>query len=138
MSSPIAKTASAVLIVLLLAALLFVQFSATNHDLTTRHAICPQHGEVVDLDGGDAAQNASTVAPQTTQLSGIRDSSSERHHQHCLFVSSRGIRNIFKVTKPQGIQLAKTAQHVVRARAELPHPSGALYLSAPKHSPPSA
>ena len=129
-------TRSAVLA--LLATLVFTQFSAISHELTTRHVICARHGEVVDLDGRDAGNLLTSSASQEAQLTGLPDEPADGHHHHCLFVSSRGQRNIFKVARPQAVELASLAQKFISGPAEAGYVSGAIYLSAPKHSPPEA
>jgi hypothetical protein len=124
-------------VLLLLAALVSAQYAAASHELTARHAICPQHGEVVDLDGpGPDLTSSIGGGAQGTQLSGIGDEPLRAHHRHCLFVSSHGKRNIFRASKPQGIQLPKVALHGISSVVDTPRLSGAIYLAAPKHSPP--
>ena len=132
-----AKTlATGSLVFLLLATLLFAQFAATNHELTVRHTICLQHGEVVDVEGRDAP-SATSVAPGT-QFSATNSEPLPTHHQHCLFVASRGKRNFFRVAKPSAAQLPRDAQPAVVSTSEVRRASVAAYLIAPKHSPPLA
>jgi hypothetical protein len=132
LSTVAARTA----MVALLAALLFAQFSATTHELTTQHAICPQHGDVVDLDGGNTDSDSESASEADTYFAVASDKPLTSHHQHCLFVSSRGQRSLVRLTKPQGVQLADVSRAVAPVRHDIPHVIGAIYLAAPKHSPP--
>lgn len=129
--------AAAGLALLLLGSILSTQFAATNHELTTLHAICPQHGELLDVDDQGPA-TAGSVATSSDSRFGLSGTPALGHHQHCLFVSSRGNRSIFKLSKPQVEPLAKPREVVVSARAESHPVSTAIHLLAPKHSPPSA
>jgi hypothetical protein len=131
------SVAAAGLALFLLVSILSTQFSATNHELTTLHAICPQHGELLDVDDRDSA-NAGGVATSADSRFGLSSTPARGHHQHCLFVSSRGNRSIFKLNKPQVEPLAKPRVAVAFARAESQPVSTAIHLLAPKHSPPSA
>jgi hypothetical protein len=124
--------------VLFLGAFLFVQFAATNHELTVQHAICVQHGEEIDLDGRDAGQSSAESLTNTDiRFTASTGSPSEQGHHHCLFVSSRHIRSVLKEVKLRGVQLAQVARYVISARPEAHPTSTAIYLAAPKHSPPS-
>src|SRR5437016_2677325 len=131
------SVAAAGVALVLLVSILSTQFSATNHELTTLHAICPQHGELIDVDDRDAG-SARGVATSTDSRFGLSGTPAQGHHQHCLFVSSRGNRSIFKLSKPHAEPLAKPRVAVVFARAESHPISTAIHLLAPKHSPPSA
>jgi hypothetical protein len=124
--------------VLFLGAFLFVQFAVTNHELTVRHAICVQHGEEIDLDGRDTGQSsAEGLSNIDVRFTASNGSPSEEGHHHCLFVSARHTRSVLKEVKLRGVQLAQVARQVVLARPEAHPTSTAIYLSAPKHSPPS-
>jgi hypothetical protein len=124
--------------VFFLGAFLFVQFAATNHELTVRHAICVQHGEEIDLDthAARATSVASLAGTDIRFLTSAGNSSEEGHH-HCLFVSSRHTRSVLKEVKLRGVQLAQVARYIISARPETHPTSTAIYLAAPKHSPPS-
>jgi hypothetical protein len=123
--------------VALLAALLFAQFSATTHELTAQHATCPEHGDVVDVDGQNTDAGSEITAPEATKyFADVSDKPPAGHHQHCLFVSSRGQRNLIRFTKPQSIQLADVSHVVAPVQLDIRHVAGAIYLAAPKHSPP--
>ena len=126
-------------VVLLLASVWFVQFSATDHDLTVRHAICPQHGEVIDVDDAVPATGVLSESAQGKQISIFGDSPFEGHHQHCLYVSSRGTReSIALAVDPSTDGILTVDFSANRPADSSAHTSPALYLAAPKHSPPLA
>ncbi|HXE91096.1 MAG TPA: hypothetical protein VNK82_09055 [Terriglobales bacterium] len=125
----------ALFLVLLIVCLLGSQLVATTHELAVRHATCPQHGELIDVEGGKAvAEPASEVARQVT-TSQVGDT--QIHHQHCLFVSSRGNHKGFGVAGPAVAAIAPLAHSARSAYNAVPVPSVVVYLTAPKHSPPS-
>jgi hypothetical protein len=116
--------------------LLFSQFSATTHQLAVQHATCLQHGEVVDVAGG-VAQVESAPQAQSSQFSGTADSTSQTQHQHCPFVSSRVSHKIFKLQPANAVELPTLVEQVQSSLAYVPHITPAVYLTAPKHSPPA-
>jgi hypothetical protein len=64
-------------------------------------------------------------------------SDTQRHHQHCLFVSSRGNHKGFKAAGPAFASTIPVAHPARSAYSVAPRLSLVLYLTAPKHSPPS-
>jgi hypothetical protein len=124
-------------LLLVLWSLLFSQFSATTHQLAVQHATCPQHGEVVDV-AASAAGPKSPQAATTNRFSGTYDSSNQTPHQHCPFVSSRVSHKIFKLQPLNAAQLPAPAAQIEDPVARAPHNTAAVYLTAPKHSPPAA
>ncbi|MGH9577553.1 MAG: hypothetical protein ACRD24_04475 [Terriglobales bacterium] len=124
---------------LVLASLLVGQFVATTHEFTARHATCPRHGELIDLDAQDSFPGARAASPDTSlYLSTQNGESSQTQHQHCLFVSSRGSQKSFRVVGPAASSHSAATHWTTAAAADLLHPALALYLTAPKHSPPAA
>lgn len=124
-------------LLLLLASLLVGQFMATTHEFTARHATCPKHGEVIDLDSRASSLGAANKNT-STQLSTPSQEDSPTQHQHCLFVSSRGGHKSFRVVGPAESSLSTAAQWTSTSFTNAKHPSLAVYLTAPKHSPPAA
>ncbi len=124
-------------LLLLLASLLVGQFMATTHEFTARHATCPRHGEVIDLDARSTLSGAASADP-STQVSTQGGESSQTPHQHCLFVSSRGSQKNFRIVGPAVSSHSAAAHWTSVASADTLHPPFALYLTAPKHSPPAA
>ena len=122
---------------LLLGALLIGQFMATTHEFTARHTTCPRHGEVIDVDSRSSSLGAAT-GDTSTQLSTPNLEGSQSQHQHCLFVSSRGSHKSFRVVGPADSSLSAAAHWTSPRSTDALHPALALYLTAPKHSPPTA
>ncbi|MCI0356218.1 MAG: hypothetical protein L0099_14440 [Acidobacteria bacterium] len=124
---------------LLLASLLVGQFLATTHEFTARHATCSRHGEVMDVEARGSFLRAGAAPTHTsTQLSTLNQESSQTQHQHCLFVSSRGSQKNFRIVGPADYSRSAAAHWMSATSADALHPSRALYLTAPKHSPPAA
>jgi hypothetical protein len=123
------------LILAILTCVIASQFYTTHHELTVRHAVCFQHGEVIDVD--DSAPSVrSADLPAGVELLAGTDKPRDGHHQHCLLVSSRSSR-LFKTTVSQIVCTRASALSRTTAAAEqVAHSSTAIYLAAPKHSPP--
>ena len=124
-------------LLLLLASLLVGQFMATTHEFTARHVTCPRHGEVIDVDARGVSSVTAPADP-ATQLSAQPEDTSQTQHQHCLFVSSRGSQKGFRIVGPATASQSGAAHWTSVALADTLHPPIAVYLTAPKHSPPSA
>lgn len=122
---------------LLLGCLLLGQFAATTHEYAALHATCPRHGELIEVDGPGRFA-ASLSADTRSQVSTLDDESSQTRHQHCLFVSSRGSHKNFRIVGLAASALSAAAQWTSATATDLVHPLLALYLTAPKHSPPAA
>jgi len=122
---------------LLLAGLLFGQFAATTHEYATLHATCPRHGELIEVDG-QGRFAAFLSADTRSQVSTLDEKSSQTQHQHCLFVSSRRSQKNFRVVGPVASSLSAAANWTPVTFTKVFPASLALYLAAPKHSPPAA
>ncbi len=132
------KRLAAIGMALLITCLLSSQFVAANHELTVRHATCPQHGELIDVERQDTSAAAVSSVELPTQVATQRAAGNQTHHQHCLFVSSRGNHKGFRVAGPAVASIIPVA-HLTHSRYSAgPRLSLAIYLTAPKHSPPSA
>jgi len=125
-------------LLLLLASLLVGQFVATTHEFTARHATCPRHGEVIDLEARSSVAGAAESTDTSPQLSTPNPESSQTQHQHCLFVSSRGSHKSFRVVGPVASSHSTASQWASTTGSDTLHPGLAIYLTAPKHSPPTA
>jgi len=123
---------------LLLACLLFGQFAATTHEYAALHATCSRHGEPIEVDSQRPFAAASASADTRSQVSTLGEESSQTQHQHCLFVSPRGSQKNFKAVGPVASSLSAAAHWAPAASGEALRASLALYLTAPKHSPPAA
>ena len=114
----------------------FAQFAATNHELTTRHAICAEHGELIDVHGADTSLTAATSGQ--TQLLAPGKPDSQNHHQHCIFKTARNHRTAFVLAKGTVIRIPHVSQRAAVLQGETCQPAVARYMLAPKHSPPTA
>jgi hypothetical protein len=119
----------------LIAALGFVQFSASWHEATVRHVRCAEHGELTDVEA------ASPQAPVPASARAIIESpagATNAGHDHCSLV--------FAFRRNADVQVVRVAKHfetpslALRPACDLaPRPGRAFILaSAPKTSPPSA
>jgi hypothetical protein len=118
-----------------LAVLAFVAWPlAFLHDATTSHAVCPEHGEVVDVpEAHEAAEvehdhgDGPRVGP---------GASGEGDHGHCPFVLLAQPKQAAGAY-PHAVRplFARVESGAVRAR-EARHASVPLLLLAPKQSPP--
>ncbi|MGH9556344.1 MAG: hypothetical protein ACRD2Y_11035, partial [Terriglobales bacterium] len=123
----------------LLAFLLFGQLVATTHEYAVRHAACPRHGELIDVESrGWFSASGPTSAQTSTQASTPDEEGSQTRHQHCLFVSSRGDQKNFRLVGPAASTVSAATHWAPSASADAPRPALTLYLTAPKHSPPTA
>jgi hypothetical protein len=124
---------------LLLACLLLSQFAATTHEYAVRHATCPRHGELIDVVGrGSWSAAAAESADTSTQVATRGEEDGQTRHQHCLFVSSRGSQKNFRLVGPAASTVSAALNWVPSASPDALHPALAVYLTAPKHSPPAS
>jgi len=121
-------------VLLLLAVFVCTQFATTQHELSTRHAVCLEHGELIDL---DSPSGSSAAAPSDGTRLSADNAAEQQNHQHCMFVASRDRRNAFVLTRVALIHFSQAPQYSPVSQAETVHTSVALYRSAPKHSPPT-
>jgi hypothetical protein len=119
---------------LLVLSVLCGQFSATIHELKVRHAACPQHGELMDIDDAASGPTSDLSIPNQPQLSGVGFPHPSQH-QHCLLVSARSEQKLFRLPAPHPEKLS-VVELAVASHTEARHLSAAIYLTAPKHSPP--
>lgn len=112
---------------------------AYAHMLHVGHATCPEHGELVHLDA--AAPDAAAARP-TDPLAGggVALESSEdgeaHEHQHCVAATARKAQAAVSSARP-ALLLAATATLQPVGREAIARPASALYLLAPKTSPPA-
>lgn len=115
--------------------------SASAHLLFSRHAICPEHGEIIHLD--EETSSATLVTPvaktdSAASFSSRTDGQSAGHsHDHCLLISHRRERATLSLSQ---ISLCVATPRV--GGAYLPQdvprpPSIAIFRLAPKNSPPA-
>lgn len=113
------------------------QFVATTHEFAALHATCLRHGELIEVDG-QARLAASLSADTRSQVSTVKEDGSQTQHQHCLFVSSRRSQKNFRIVGPAAASLSAAAQWTSGPAADILRPTLAVYLTAPKNSPPAA
>lgn len=124
--------------ILLIALVLSVHFFTTIHEMVAYHAICPEHGELIDVDSSAlAAGLASPDIAGTSALFAAIGLNSDGHHQHCVFMASRNRRHAFVLAMLTSTPTLKLLPSVRVSTATAPPPSVATYLVAPKHSPPA-
>jgi hypothetical protein len=113
--------------------LLVGQASGFTHFALVRHATCPEHGELIHQPEGAPLRDAPSDAPS------LRDATDDSPdgHEHCLFSCIRRERATLAELEPAIRQLAPTADATVRERRAPRPASVALFLLAPKNSPPA-
>jgi hypothetical protein len=121
----------------LLASVVGMQMSAIHHELTVRHAVCAEHGELIDVEGFGPASVAPAAPSHDSQLLTTGDAPFSGHHQHCAFVSASHSRSVVKKITPV-TSARSTTNRLTLELHSTPLVSTVLYLSAPKHSPPAA
>jgi hypothetical protein len=127
------------LVLCLLSAVVFAQVSAGIHELTVRHAICPRDGELIDVDeSSQPFSPVDAVASGRAEITAYACDQNEGNHHHCAFISSRNTRKFFKVNAPSQAPLPELQRRTSVSEDERAAFSNPIYLTAPKHSPPSA
>ena len=113
--------------------LVVAEFATLAHDLTTRHAYCPEHGEIVDIELAEIAAHLheDEVEPRLA----ARPAEGHAEHDHCLamlFVRVAAPASVSAGSAPVGPQTSRLPA-VVSHDAVAPIP---LLQVAPKGSPP--
>lgn len=121
----------------LIAALcLLVQVTATLHLVLVRHAVCPEHGDIVHADSSREAHTGPTIGgAQATQIrswSGTDETVDA--DDHCQLLGER--RDLTRATALVVAVDAVATDVAARAPGAAPTVSRPLYLLAPKVSPP--
>ncbi len=109
---------------------LIAQASGFTHYVLVRHATCPEHGELVHATEGSPATHAD-------EAPGLRASASGADgHDHCVFSCLRRERTALGELG-RAVPLPLSAEHGAGFEHDAPPPpSIALFLLAPKNSPP--
>jgi hypothetical protein len=104
--------------------------TALAHDLVAQHAVCVEHGELVELGAGltTAARPDGTVSPDAADVS-------DGGHEHCALLAQR--RSQAPVAAPAVFAVVPLSAFSSpgASRSEAP-PQVALVRLAPKQSPP--
>lgn len=113
------------------------QLLGTAHLLLMPHAVCAEHGELIHLHDGVAAEDAAHhESPVTTQLS-VPEAAEADAHEHCLASALRRDQ-LALYEAPSTLILVSASQAVARVERSVHAPkSVAILLLAPKSSPPS-
>jgi hypothetical protein len=126
----------------LASATLIAQISSIAHMALVRHAICPEHGELIhpdDLSGSAAAPKtlAKTTNPADLAIQATTQFPAVHGHDHCLLASYRRQR-IAMAAGTAAVARPFPAAVGNRRMADAPRPAlVALYRLAPKNSPPA-
>ena len=120
---------------------MLAQLSAFAHFALVRHATCPQHGELIHVDGETATARPSPhLTPDAGQDAAALHADDETHgHDHCAVAVTGREKALqpFVHTQP----LPSTYLVVASPRGPpvvLAHVAVALLHFAPKNSPPAA
>jgi hypothetical protein len=112
---------------------------AQAHMLLVRHARCAEHGELVHLDGadGDSIGTGATASSDVTTVSSSSPEEAKSHgHDHCAAASAR--KTQAPVNCPQLTLPAASSSAAAPLDPDAPSSAPvALYLLAPKNSPPA-
>ncbi len=114
--------------------------SGSAHLLFSRHAICPEHGEIIHLDEeiSSATPVAAVAKSSAASLASSADvRSAEYSHDHCLVASYRRER-VTLSSPPTSLWIASLSVRGVYLLQDVPRsPLVALFRLAPKNSPPA-
>ena len=105
------------------------------HEVAVRHAICPEHGEVVDVAGASSAHEHGADGPS---FAPAPDDGEERTHEHCPAVTF--VRECSLQPQPVlGVRkLPPPCTPLPPRPAGTSWESSARFLLAPNHSPPES
>lgn len=140
MHAPTSHTAPRrVVVFVLLAAFGCLQVASLFHAATERHAVCPEHGELVHVStdsGVLALAGAGDTSPETRAHAGTPTDQGAHDHDHCYLCPSSRVQ----ASLPSAETLAAAAPeaHATHGIVATDTPIAAQrYLVAPKQSPPA-
>jgi len=115
---------------------------ATLHETLVRHVACPEHGELVEDPGLQAPHPHRRASGALPALFAERDPTAprptEEEHQHCAVILQARVRGQPQASRTLVARASEAAATAPRHR-EPPKLHGlAVYLIAPKASPPLA
>jgi len=115
----------------------FAQALAFSHVALVAHRICAEHGEAIHASQPDAA--ATPAAPDSSLASalGARGTAVGHDHEHCLCMAHSRERFVFPPRASAGLVAIWIDQLWQGSPRSVPALSVALFLLAPKGSPPA-
>jgi hypothetical protein len=128
---------------LLAVVLVVAQLGGLLHRAVIEHVACPEHGELVHGDPAAHGRGASGIAAApdrarqpAVQRASAPDAQPGHAHEHCCLWASPKIHTLSP--GPWQAPPARLAVSPLPLPERGPEPRGAIYLIAPKHSPPAA
>lgn len=122
---------------LLVAALSFFQQTSTSlHFALVRHAICPEHGDVVHVGESHVSEFPAEAARDSDGPIADRHDETEHGHEHCVALSTQRSGADPRAHSLRLEALRWSTPSEVRDATVAEHPAVALLLLAPKNSPP--
>ncbi len=120
---------------------LFGQYSGFTHLMTVRHALCPEHGEVIHSRlRGQALPPALSSAGQdgsAAQWTSGALSSSEDEHEHCLLLAQRRGQALPRLSPRPLVDSPAWGEQRLFSEELHRAPAVVLFRLAPKNSPPA-
>lgn len=114
---------------------LVAQIVVAVHTTTAPHAVCPEHGELVHVEGGDDAAGRPHAISGPSYAEGAPPGT-EHLHEVCAICSAH--RVALEVAPPAEVRRRERLVGRGQAPAGLAEPRAtAVYLVAPKQSPPA-
>jgi hypothetical protein len=111
------------------------QILASLHEVSVRHVVCDEHGEVAHVSAPEQGSPAPASSAGTTTT--VRDQASATTHEHCPHAGILHRHKSLEAPK-QGVAPALALNAGVGEPARYIAPGTRLLLSAPKTSPPLA
>ncbi len=119
----------------LIALLLGASYAGRIHEALVPHALCPQHGELIELEPGPSPASCVSEESRSELALTAEPEDVESDHEHCAFA-------LLNKQQPSSGDRAPVSMLVSEDRscehpAERATESIPLLLLAPKHSPPA-
>lgn len=113
-------------------------FGGLAHVATVEHERCPEHGEIMHASAGLERGGLGVTIFEEPRLQASARGEHHGDHDHCLVTAPATQENLVVAHKSVVLPLAHEAPSFVTALHEVPSAAGqALYLLAPKNSPPA-
>jgi hypothetical protein len=116
------------------------QLSSSAHLLLVRHAVCPEHGELIHAASSEPSRTEHTKAPEAkaslVQASADADELTDGHG-HCSIAAQRRERGVPNAASARVAASESIVARSAPAQQQVFAFGGALLLLAPKNSPPA-